>query len=157
MRTFVRVPIFLGAFLLVVGAMAGDLETSGDDSGDSVNVGLVKSGYAAFAAGDMDGVVGLMSPDLVWYEAETLPYGGVYHGPDAVMENIFTALGRDWSDYAAEPLRFIDGGDHVVGLGEYRGMACCRRRVNDRNPDLFGPPLLKQAHQGNAGENGQAG
>jgi len=122
MRTFVRVPIFLGAFLLVVGAMAGDLETSGDDSGDSVNVGLVKSGYAAFAAGDMDGVVGLMSPDLVWYEAETLPYGGVYHGPDAVMENIFTALGRDWSDYAAEPLRFIDGGDHVVVLGEYRGI-----------------------------------
>ena len=122
MQHSVRVVVFLGLILLVVGAFAGDQEEAGGALQESDNVGLVKSGYAAFAVGDMDGVAALLSPDLVWYEAESLPYGGVYHGPDAVMENIFMAIGRDWSDYVAEPQRFIDGGDHVVVLGEYRGI-----------------------------------
>lgn len=93
-----------------------------DATPEIANQELVMSGYAAFEAGDMDSVMALMSPELVWYEAESLPYGGVYHGPEAVMENIFMAIGADWDDYAAEPQRFIDGGDHIVVLGEYRGV-----------------------------------
>ncbi|MCC5870069.1 MAG: nuclear transport factor 2 family protein [Gammaproteobacteria bacterium] len=86
------------------------------------NVPLAQAGYAAFAVGDMDTVIGMMAPDLVWHEAESLPYGGTYHGPDAVMENIFMALAGDWDDYEAEPRQFIDGGEHVVVTGEYRGV-----------------------------------
>jgi uncharacterized protein len=86
------------------------------------NLELVTSGYAAFAAGNMDAVMALLAPELIWHEADSLPYGGVYHGPEAVMENIFSAITQDWDQYEAEPLRFIDAGDHIVVLGEYRGI-----------------------------------
>ncbi len=125
MDAFSRVLGFVGvSFLLagLIGCNAADPDGDSVNNPDRSNVNLVKGGYDAFAVGDMDGVHGLLAPDLVWYEAESLPYGGVYHGPESVMENIFAAIGQDWSDYAAEPLRYIDGGDHVVVLGEYRGI-----------------------------------
>ncbi len=112
-------PLSLALTLLVAGLFAIPATAN---EGDSANLALVQSGYAAAAAGDMAAVMALLAPDIVWHEAETLPYGGVHHGPEAVMQQIFAALGQDWSDYAAEPLRFIDGGDHVVVLGEYRGV-----------------------------------
>jgi uncharacterized protein len=118
-----RIP---GLFWVLAGLMllaACDSQIGDDDAEQGPgNQALVMSGYAAFAAGDMATVTALLDPDLVWYEAESLPYGGIYHGPDAVMENIFMAIARDWDDYAAEPQRFIDGGDHIVVLGEYRGV-----------------------------------
>ena len=82
---------------------------------------LARSGYEAFAAGDMDAVYALMDPESVWYEMETLPYGGIYHGPDAVFENVFTRLGEEWEPYSATPIEFIAEGDRVAVRGEYRG------------------------------------
>jgi len=114
-----KLSALLFALLLSAGALPPDAVAEG---GESANLALVQSGYAAAAVGDMDTMVSLMAPGLVWHEAETLPYGGIHHGPEAVMQQVFGAIGRDWSDYAAEPTRFIDGGDHVVVLGEYRGV-----------------------------------
>lgn len=112
-------PALILALLL---AASGLLPSAVADDEASANVALVKSGYAAFAVGDMASVQALLAPELVWHEAETLPYGGVHHGPEAVMQQVFAAIGQDWSDYAAEPLQFIDGGDHIIVLGEYRGI-----------------------------------
>jgi len=113
-RTLIFALLASASCLLPLHAVADDHE--------SANVALVQSGYAAAAVGDMAAVAALLAPDIVWHEAETLPYGGIHHGPDAVMQQIFAAIGQDWSDYAAEPKQFIDGGDHVVVLGEYRGV-----------------------------------
>ena len=38
------------------------------------NVELVRAVYAAFAAGDVPAVLGAMSPEIVWHEAENFPY-----------------------------------------------------------------------------------
>ncbi|MGY6553605.1 MAG: nuclear transport factor 2 family protein [Wenzhouxiangella sp.] len=107
------------AVLWTTSALISQAMAAGDDS---ASVALVKSGYAAAAVGDMATIRSLLAPELVWHEAQTLPYGGAHHGPEAVMQQIFGAIGRDWSEYAAEPTRFVDGGDHVVVLGEYRGV-----------------------------------
>ena len=50
------------------------------------NVAIVRGIYNAFAAGDVAGVLGAMSPDLVWHEAENFPYAdrNPYNGPQAV-------------------------------------------------------------------------
>lgn len=88
------------------------------------NVPIVKRSYVAFAADDMDGVVGDMHPDIVWHQAQGLPHGGVYHGLTAVRRNVFDPLDRDWwSEFTAEPEDFLDAGDEVVVLGRYRGVA----------------------------------
>lgn len=87
------------------------------------NVDLVRAIYDAFAAGDVPGVVALMSPDMVWNEAENFPYadGNPYCGPDAILGGVFARLASEWDGFAAVPEEFLDAGDAVVVLGRYRG------------------------------------
>lgn len=85
------------------------------------NLDLVRSVYDAFARGDIPAVLGFLSPDVEWTEAEGFPYGGTYTGPDAVLAGVFMRLGTEWEGFAAVPDEFIDGGDAVVALGKYSG------------------------------------
>ena len=81
----------------------------------------IKSAYDAFAKGDVPSVLGILSADIEWTEAEGFPYGGTYHGPKAVLEGVFMRLGTEWNGFAAVPHEFIDGGDTIVALGKYSG------------------------------------
>src|ERR1044072_8661879 len=47
------------------------------------NLDSVKSTYEAFATGDIFKVLGNLSPDIAWTEAEGFPYAGTYRGPKA--------------------------------------------------------------------------
>jgi ketosteroid isomerase-like protein len=85
------------------------------------NLNPVRGVYDAFAKGDIPAVLGFLSPDIEWTEAEGTPYGGTYIGPQAVLEGVFMPLGTEWDGYAAVPDEFIDGGDAVVVLGRYSG------------------------------------
>lgn len=85
------------------------------------NLDGVRGAYAAFANGDVPGVLGFLSADIEWTEAEGFPYGGTYTGPNAVLEGVFMRLGTEWEGFAAVPEEFIDGGDSVVALGKYSG------------------------------------
>jgi ketosteroid isomerase-like protein len=97
------------------------------------NVDLVRSIYEAFAAGDVPGVVALMSPDMVWNEAENFPYadGNPYRGPEAILGGVFARLGSEWDGFAASPEEFHDAGDTVVVLGRYRGTCKATGRSMD--------------------------
>lgn len=77
--------------------------------------------YAAFAKGDMPGVLGAFAPDIEWTEATGFPYGGTFIGADAIVENVFMKLGTEWDNWAAVPEQFVTEGDTVVTLGEYSG------------------------------------
>lgn len=85
------------------------------------NVDSVKQVYQAFAENDIFKVLGFLSPEIDWTEAEGFPYAGTYHGPKAVLEGVFMHLGAEWNGFAAVPDEFIDGGDTVVVLGKYSG------------------------------------
>ena len=85
------------------------------------NLNLVRGVYEAFARGDIPAVLGVLSPDIEWTEAEGFPYGGTYAGPDAVLEGVFKRLGTEWEGFAAVPDEFVDGGDTIVALGAYGG------------------------------------
>jgi ketosteroid isomerase-like protein len=85
------------------------------------NLDGVRGAYDAFARGDVPGVLGFLSDDIEWTEAEGFPYGGTYKGPNAVLEGVFMKLGTEWDGYAAVPSEFIDAGDNVIALGEYSG------------------------------------
>lgn len=77
--------------------------------------------YKAFAEGNVPAVLGILSPDIAWTEAEGFPYGGTYIGPNAVLEGVFMRLGAEWDGFTVVPAEFIDGGDTVVALGRYSG------------------------------------
>jgi ketosteroid isomerase-like protein len=87
------------------------------------NVAIVKGIYQAFATGDVAAVVGAMSPDIEWNEAENFPYsdGNPYHGPDAILNGVFARIGSEWDGFSVEPREFVDGGDTVVMTGRYTG------------------------------------
>ena len=81
----------------------------------------VRGIYGAFAAGDIPGVLGALSPDIRWTEAAGGPYGGVSIGPQAVLADVFMKLGGEWDGLSAVPDEFVADGDTVVALGEYSG------------------------------------
>jgi len=85
------------------------------------NIDSIKQVYQAFAKGDVPTVLGVLSPEIDWTEAEGFPYAGTYHGPRAVLEGVFMRLGSEWNGFAAIADEFIDGGDTVVVLGKYSG------------------------------------
>jgi len=55
------------------------------------NVAVVRGIYEAFGMGNVPAVLGAMSPDIVWNEAENFPYAdrNPYVGPQAVLEGVF--------------------------------------------------------------------
>ena len=65
------------------------------------NVSLLKNLYAAFGRGDVPTVLGAMSADIEWHQAEGNPYmpsGEAWVGPDSVLNNLFMRLGEEWVD-----------------------------------------------------------
>jgi ketosteroid isomerase-like protein len=85
---------------------------------------LLQGLYAAFGRGDMPTVLGAMTPDIRWYEAEGNPYmpsGDPFVGPDAVVTGLFTKLAEEWNGFAVLPAVFHDAGDTVTVEGRYTG------------------------------------
>lgn len=87
------------------------------------NVAVVKGIYDAFAVGDVPGVLGRMSPDIVWNEANNFPYadGNPYVGPEAIANGVFMRCATEWDGFAVAADELLDAGDTVVALGHYLG------------------------------------
>lgn len=82
---------------------------------------LVKAHYDANSKGDLAGMVADFAPDICWTEMDGFPQAGTYVGAEAVVKNVFAALGKKFDGYAFKLERLIDAGDDVVGVGEYSG------------------------------------
>lgn len=85
----------------------------------TTNLGLVRGVYAAFGAGDVPKVLGSMHPQIQWTETAGYKYGGVYAGPQAVLENVFAKIPVDFESFSIDVERLIDAGNVVVMQGHY--------------------------------------
>jgi ketosteroid isomerase-like protein len=85
------------------------------------NVVLVRSAYEAFGRGDIPAVIDFLDPDVLWVETQGGPYGGIYRGPQAVLEGIFVRIGDEWDGFVVDVERMLSEGDTVVGICTYRG------------------------------------
>ncbi|MCW5964739.1 MAG: nuclear transport factor 2 family protein [Bryobacterales bacterium] len=88
------------------------------------NVSLLKNLYDAFGRGDIRTVLGTMSPDIHWYQAENNPYmrsGEPWVGPDAVVDNLFMKLGAEWDGFSVHPKAFHGAGNSVIVEARYSG------------------------------------
>lgn len=85
------------------------------------SVDVVRGVYEAFGRGDVPAVLGAMADDIEWHEAEGMPYGGVYHGGEAVAQNVFGPITQDIPDFAVKPEQFIASGDSVAAVVRYTG------------------------------------
>jgi uncharacterized protein len=78
------------------------------------SIEVVKRAYAAFGEGDVLAVLGMLADDVEWHEADGMPYGGVYHGGEAVAQNVFGPISEDVEDFALTPEEFMAAGDTVA-------------------------------------------
>lgn len=75
--------------------------------------------YAAFAASDVDTLLGLCAPDIVVTQDPALPWGGSFNGRDGVVEFVMKLVASSDSVVTAEQL--FAAGDEVVQLGRTAG------------------------------------
>lgn len=87
------------------------------------SVEVIRGIYDAFARADVGAVLGAMTPEIVWREADNHPYadGNPYVGPDAILKGIFARLGTEWDGFAVTVDEILGGGDKVVAIGRYTG------------------------------------
>jgi ketosteroid isomerase-like protein len=82
----------------------------------------VRRFYDALSRGDVPAVLSLLDAQVEWTEAERFPYyGGTWHGPQAVLDNLLLPLSGDWDGFSAKAHEFIAADDRVVSLGTYSG------------------------------------
>lgn len=87
----------------------------------SAAIDVIEANYRAFADGDVARITALLA-QVDWEEAAGMPYGGRYHGAQAVFENVLGPIGQDVQDFTARPDELLPiGGDRVLALGRYRG------------------------------------
>ena len=78
------------------------------------NVEIVRAGFEAWNAGDMDALREVYDPDVIWRGPPDWPEPGPYVGREAVMRQ-FEQLRETWDADAFELISdFIDVGDRVA-------------------------------------------
>lgn len=82
---------------------------------------VIAAHYAASTQGDLDGMVADFADDIAWTEAAGFPLAGTYHGPDAVVDGVFKALGADWDGWSVHVDELVTEGETVVAIGWYTG------------------------------------
>jgi uncharacterized protein len=89
------------------------------------SVALIRSVYEAFAKGDVQTVLGLLSDKVEWNEAEHFPYwpGGPIVGPQAVLAGVFARIPGDFDGFTVDVRRLVGAGDTVLGEVRYRATA----------------------------------
>jgi ketosteroid isomerase-like protein len=85
------------------------------------SVEVIKDIYDAFAKGDVPAVLGAFAPDIEWYEAEGMPYGGLHRGADAVAQNVFGPIAEDVDGFAVTPEELIGSDGTVAAVVRYTG------------------------------------
>src|ERR1700752_3714410 len=79
------------------------------------NIELVKKGYEAFSAGDVEAVMSLFDDNIEWVQPGDSAISGTYHGKGELGE-YFMRLGEKTTTVKAA--RFLADGDTVVVLSD---------------------------------------
>jgi len=82
---------------------------------------IIADHYAASDRKDLDAMFADVADDVQWTEMAGFPCAGTHVGRAQVIEKVFKVLSAEWEGYRFELERLVDGGDTVVGIGDYHG------------------------------------
>tara|TARA_B100001057_G_scaffold388135_1_gene395504 strand:- start:305 stop:910 length:606 start_codon:yes stop_codon:yes gene_type:complete len=99
--------------LILVMGIAVSLSACQHSSNDTSITEVAKASYDAFAVGDMEAWAATQAEDVRWRMPKGFPYGGDYVGSQAVMEGVFSPIGKLWPDFKVEALHFHAAGNVV--------------------------------------------
>src|SRR5215216_2079658 len=89
------------------------------------NVAAIQRLFGAVEQRDLEGVLAAYTPDIEIHEAESLPYGGTYHGLDGAERHAY-AYEATWAPLQEPGVRaldaeMLDAGEHVIVRWRQRG------------------------------------
>jgi ketosteroid isomerase-like protein len=85
------------------------------------HVDTLRAAYAAFAAGDLPGVLAALDPQIEWHVPTVLPHGGDFHGHDGVI-GYFTGLAAHLREPVLELDAVVEAGERVIVTGVVSGV-----------------------------------
>jgi ketosteroid isomerase-like protein len=85
------------------------------------NLEIVQQLYAAFAARDRETILQIFAPDIEWIQNDGFPDGGRHVGAETVLDDVFAKFRTDWDKWQAIVEEWLDAGETIIALGEYRG------------------------------------
>ena len=97
---------------------------------DQKNIKTIRSGYDLFAQGDFARLP--FDPQIEWIEpqVEGLPWGGMHHGPEAVIKEVFRSVLDRFENFHLQCDEFLSAGEpgdrYRVVFGAGKGH---RRRI----------------------------
>jgi ketosteroid isomerase-like protein len=96
------------------------------------NVELIRAGFAAHNRGDLDFLVELYDPEVVF---ETLLLGT--HRGNQAIRLIYEENQKTLSGYTVDPVELIDSGDQVVAVAQVNGVGPTSRIAMDGDRFAF--------------------
>ena len=99
------------------------------------NVEIIRRLFKAVEERDFPGYLAAYDPEIVIRDAESLPYGGVYHGLEGAKQHAESAA-QIWDNLQTSAERkldatFLDAGDYVVALWRQKGLMTSSGRKFD--------------------------
>lgn len=82
---------------------------------------IVRNLYLAYEMGDLEAFYQDLSPDILWKESDGFPTPGVFRSKTEIVDNVFKVLEREWNPFRFSLEYLIDGNEHIVAVGTYRG------------------------------------
>jgi ketosteroid isomerase-like protein len=79
---------------------------------------VIGSVYDAFTRGDIPHILSLVAANAPWRQAETLPWGGDYRGPEGAAE-FFRKLDATMETLSFEARENVEHGDEIFSFGVY--------------------------------------
>ena len=88
---------------------------------EATNIEATKAIYAAVPAGDLEGALALMDPEIriTYYGTDVIPYAGDYRGMEQAIE-FFTRVGTNIEIVEMEAWKFIAQDDELATWGRQR-------------------------------------
>ena len=88
------------------------------------NVDLLKQAYADFSTGNVEAVLAVFDPAIVWDECVGMPFmkdAGIFIGPEAIVTNVFMNLPVHFDGFNIAINEIFGADDKVVMAGYYQG------------------------------------
>lgn len=85
------------------------------------NLQIITDHYAASQRKDLPAMLACLADDVQWTEMAGFPCAGTHVGAEQVVQKVFAVLGAEWEGFDFRLERLVDGGDTIVGIGEYSG------------------------------------
>jgi ketosteroid isomerase-like protein len=85
----------------------------------------MKQGYQDFAEGNIEAVLAVFDPKIVWDNCQGFPFisgHGVFTGHQEIVQNVFAKIPEYYDNFQIEVDEFIESGDRVVMVGHYTGV-----------------------------------